>query len=103
MNSITMLYFEDLEVGQKFELGKYQVTKEEIIRFAKEFDPQPFHIDEEAAKSSLYDSLIASGWHTNSIYMKLFVETMMAKAAGMGSPGLDELRWKKPVFPNEHR
>lgn len=96
-----MLYFEDLEIGQKFELGSYQITKEEIIRFAKEFDPQPFHIDEEAAKSSLYGSLIASGWHTNSIYMKLFVASMMSKAYGMGSPGLDELRWKKPVFPND--
>jgi acyl dehydratase len=88
-----MLYFEDLEINQKFELGSYTITKEEIIRFAKEFDPQPFHIDEEKAKSSLYGSLIASGWHTNSIYMKLFVKEMMSKAHGMGSPGIEELKW----------
>ncbi|HMV43996.1 MAG TPA: MaoC family dehydratase [Leptospiraceae bacterium] len=96
-----MLYFEDLVVDQRFELGSYKITKEEIIRFAKEFDPQPFHIDEEKAKSSIFGSLIASGWHTNSIYMKLFVKEMMSRAHGMGSPGLEELKWKKPVFPDD--
>lgn len=96
-----MLYFEDLELNQKFELGSYKITKEEIIRFAEEFDAQPFHVDEEKAKSSIFGSIIASGWHTNAIYMKLFVKEMMSKAQGMGSPGLEELKWKKPVYPND--
>ncbi len=96
-----MLYFEDLEPGHSFDLGSYTVSKEDILEFAKKYDPQPFHLDEEAAKTSLYGGLIASGWQSAAIYMRIFVQTMMAKAAGMGSPGIDELRWKRPVRPGD--
>ncbi|MCB1176012.1 MAG: MaoC family dehydratase [Leptospiraceae bacterium] len=96
-----MLYFDDISIGDSFELGSYTISREEIIEFANKYDPQPFHIDEEKAKVSIYGGIIASGWHTNAIYMKLFVDTMMNKAHGMGSPGLEELKWKKPVFPGD--
>lgn len=96
-----MLYFEDLEPGQSFELGSHTVSKEDILDFAHKYDPQPFHLDEEAAKLSLYGGLIASGWQSAAIYMRIFVQTMMAKAAGMGSPGIEDLRWKRPVRPGD--
>jgi len=96
-----MLYFEDFSPGQEYELGSYTLTREELLEFARKYDPQPFHIDEEQAKKSLFKELIASGWQTTAIYMKLFVESMMGRAAGMGSPGLDELRWKRPVRPGD--
>jgi acyl dehydratase len=96
-----MFYFEDLEEGQVFEMGSRTVSKEEIIEFAKQFDPQPFHIDEEKAKDSLFEGLAASGWHTGSIYMRLMVDNFLDKVVSMGSPGMDELRWLKPVRPND--
>lgn len=96
-----MKYFEDLQVGEIFELGSYTLSKEEMLEFALKYDPQPFHIDEEKAKKSIYGSLIASGWQTNAIYMKLFVEQLMNQAHGMGSPGLEELKWKRPVFAGD--
>ena len=97
----TQRYFEDIPIGQKFELGSVTVTEDEIIRFAREFDPQPFHIDKDAAQDSMFGGLIASGWHTNALYMKLFVTTMMEQFAGRGSPGVDMLRWKRPVRPGD--
>lgn len=96
-----MLYYEDIEVGQAFELGSYTVTEEEILDFARKFDPQPFHIDEEAARDSMFGGLIASGWHTASICMRLYVDTILNRSASMGSPGLDQLRWKRPVRPGD--
>lgn len=96
-----MLYFEDLKESMKFSLGTHTVSREEILEFAKKYDPQPFHIDEDAASKSHFGGLIASGWHTNAIYMKLFVESIMTKAHGRGSPGIEELRWKKPVRPGD--
>lgn len=96
-----MLYFEDLEPGQSFDLGSHTVSKEDILDFARKYDPQSFHLDEEAAKSSLFGGLIASGWQSAAIYMRIFVQTMMAKAAGMGSPGIEDLRWKRPVRPGD--
>ena len=72
------------------------MTKEEIIAFATQFDPQPFHIDEDAAKKSIYGGLIASGWHTVSLFMRLLADGLLANAASMGSPGVDEVRWLKP-------
>lgn len=96
-----MIYFEDIEVGHTFDLGRYTVTEEEILEFARKYDPQPFHVDPEAAKDSMFGGLIASGWHTASICMRLYVDTILNKSASMGSPGLDQLRWKRPVRPGD--
>lgn len=95
------LYLDDFAAGQVYELGEYNFTKDEILRFAKDFDPQPFHIDEAAAAQSNYGGLIASGWHTGSIFMRLLVDGLLHKCAGMGSPGVDEMRWLAPVRPND--
>src|SRR5579859_3157513 len=94
-------YFEDFAVGHTLELGSYTITREEILAFARQFDPQPFHTDEEQAKASLYGGLIASGWHTASIFMRLLVDGLLNDTASMGSPGVDELRWLRPVRPGD--
>ena len=95
------IYFEDFRVGQVIELGSCTVSKDEIIAFARKFDPQPFHIDEAAAERSIYGGLIASGMHTCSIFMRLLYDGLLSRAASMGSPGQDELRWIKPVRPGD--
>ena len=92
-----MLYFEDFEVGSRRELGSYLVTEEELLAFARQYDPQPFHIDKAAAAKSIYGGLISSGWMTCSIMMRLLVLSTTGKSASMGSPGVDEIRWLKPV------
>lgn len=91
------LSFEDMEVGKTFEIGEHTFTREEIIRFAEQFDPQPFHISDEGAAASPYGTLIASGWHTCSVMMGLLVRNAFAGSTSMGSPGIDEIRWLKPV------
>ena len=96
-----MRYFEDFSEGQVFELGRKEVTKEEIVAFAREFDPQPFHVDEAAGNASMYGGLIASGWHTLAIGSRLFGDTILHDAAGLGAPGLEELRWLLPVRPGD--
>jgi acyl dehydratase len=96
-----MRYFEDFKPGEVIELGRHTITKEEIVAFAKQFDPQPFHTDEEAAKSTFYGELIASGWHTGSLTMRLLYEGLVRDTVSMGSPGVDELRWVKPVRPGD--
>ncbi len=96
-----MLYFEDQPVGRVDDLGSTGITREEIVAFAREFDPQPFHIDEEAAKRTPYGGIIASGWHTCSIMMRLLVDNLLRDAASLGSPGVDEVRWLKPVRPGD--
>ncbi len=96
------LYFEDFEEGQVFELGEKTLTKEEIVAFAREYDPQPFHVDEEAAEGSVFGGLIASGWHTAAVFMRLYVDAILHRAASMGSPGVEELRWLKPVRPGDN-
>ncbi|QIN79771.1 dehydratase [Rubrobacter marinus] len=95
------LYFEDFEEGQVFELGERTLTKEEIIAFAREYDPQPFHVDEEAAGASAFGGLIASGWHTAAVFMRLYVDAVLHRAASLGSPGVEELRWLRPVRPGD--
>lgn len=90
-------YFEDFYEGQEIELGQRVVTEEEIIAFARQFDPQPFHVDREAAAASIYGGVIASGWHTCSMMMRMVVDGLMCDASSMGSPGLDSVRWKLPV------
>ena len=96
------VFYEDLTVGSEEAFGSYEVTKEEIIEFAGKYDPQPFHLDEEIAKHSVFGSLCASGWHTCAMTMSLLVDYMKDKGfAGMGSPGVDNIRWKTPVFPGD--
>jgi acyl dehydratase len=94
------LYFEDIEPGEVYELGTRTVTESEIVAFAREWDPQPFHTDPEAAKGSVFGGLIASGWHTGSMWMRMYVDTMLGSAA-RGSPGIEELRWLAPVRPDD--
>ena len=96
-----MRYWEDFPVGMEAEHGSVEVTEDEILRFAREFDPQPFHVDPEAAAAGPFGGLIASGWHTASLYMGLFVRSQLETSAGMGSPGLEELRWLVPVRPGD--
>lgn len=90
-------YFEDFHPGQEIELGERTVSEEEIIAFARQFDPQPFHVDREAAGASIYGGVIASGWHTCSLMMRMVVDGLMCSASSMGSPGLDRVRWLRPL------
>ena len=92
-----MLYWEDFPVGDTMEMGSHTFTEAEIIDFARQFDPQPFHIDAAAAKNSFFGGLIASGWHTCAIAMRLMVDKYVARSASLGSPGLDNIRWVAPV------
>lgn len=95
------LYFEDFQPGQVREAAGPEITEEEIVRFASLYDPQPFHIDRESAEQSFYGGIIASGWHTGVIAMRLMCELYLLEAASLGSPGIDELRWTKPVRPGD--
>ena len=90
-------YFEDFYPGQEIDLGERHVSEEEIIAFARQFDPQPFHVDHEAGRASIYGGVIASGWHTCSLMMRMVVDGMMGSASSMGSPGLDRVRWLRPL------
>jgi acyl dehydratase len=90
-------YFEDYIADTMHEYGSIVVEQEEIISFAERFDPQVFHTDPEGAKKTIFEGLIASGWHTCALMMRLFVDHFLPKVASLGSPGIDELRWKKPV------
>ena len=94
-------YFEDFSIGRVFPLASKSVTADEMIEFAAEFDPQPMHLDEAAGKASILGGLSASGWHTCGILMRLMVDGYLGNTAGMGSPGLDEVKWLKPVYPGE--
>lgn len=90
-------YFDDFVPGQEIDLGQRTVTEDEIIAFATQFDPQPFHIDREAAAKSIYGGVIASGWHTCAMMMRMVLDGMRCEEASMGSPGLDGVRWLQPV------
>jgi acyl dehydratase len=94
-------YFEDLPVGTSVETGTYTMTAEAIAAFAREFDPQPFHLDPEAAKGSVFRRLVASGWHTASVAMKLLVESGFYGATGLVGMGVDEMRWAQAVLPGD--
>lgn len=94
-------YFEDYLPGEVYEFGSYAVTGEAIIEFAQRYDPQPFHIDPVAAAQSIYGGLIASGWMTGGIMMRMLVDNFISPLSSMGSPGIDELRWQKPVRPGD--
>jgi acyl dehydratase len=95
-------YFEDYVPGSTFEYGSITVSLEEIIEFAKRFDPQPIHIDPEAAKRGPFRGLIASGWHTASVMMRLLADHFISHVAGVASPGVDEIRWLIPVRPGDN-
>ena len=95
------IYFEDFQVGQVYELGSYTVSEEQILTFAREFDPQPFHVDSVLAAESIYGGIRASGLHTASIFMRLLYDGLVCRSASMGSPGQDELRWLRPVRPGD--
>ena len=94
-------YFEDYLTGSVHEFGSIVVEEAEVIAFAQRFDPQPFHLDPDAARQTRFGGLIASGWHTASLMMRLIVEHYLSRAASLGSPGVDELHWLKPVRPGD--
>jgi len=94
-------YWEDFPVGNVREFGAYEVTREAVLAFASQFDPQPFHLDDEAAKASLFGALSASGWHTCAMAMRMMCDDYLLESSSLGSPGLDQVRWLKPVFPGD--
>ena len=97
-----MLYFEDIVPGTKSAFGRYEVTRDEVIEFATKYDPQPFHLSDDEAAKTYFGRLSASGWHTAAMMMRMLVDNMSAvQQASLGSPGLDELRWLKPVYPGD--
>jgi acyl dehydratase len=96
-----LLHFEDFQVGQVFPLGPYPVTREEVLDYAREFDPQPFHLEDEAAEASVLGGLAASGWHNCAMLMRMICDGYLNRSAGMGSPGLSEVKWMKPVYAGE--
>jgi acyl dehydratase len=97
----TRFFWEDFPVGLVREFGGRLVGREEILDFAGRYDPQPFHLDDEAAKASLFGGLCASGWHTAAIAMRMMVDGYLGESASLGSPGIDNLRWTKPVYPGD--
>ncbi|BCA62384.1 acyl dehydratase [Sphingomonas sp. HMP9] len=97
-----MQYFEDIEVGRTASFGAYAVTREEVMDFAAKYDPQPFHLSDEAAAQTHFGRLSASGWHTCAMTMSMLVAHLKEnQQAGLGSPGIDELKWVKPVYPGD--
>lgn len=94
-------YFEDYLPGAIHQFGAIPVDEQEVIDFGKRFVPLPYHVDKEAARSSLYGGVIASGWHTAALMMRVYTENYLSMVANLGSPGGDELRWPKPVFPGD--
>ncbi|MEV0280393.1 MaoC family dehydratase [Streptomyces sp. NPDC050610] len=94
-------YVEDYEEGRAYELGTYKVTEQEIVEFGRKFDPQPYHVDAALGQDSLFHGLVASGWHTCAMFMRLYVDALLPGAAVEGSPGVDELRWLRPTRPGD--
>jgi acyl dehydratase len=101
MNQLSERYLEDFAVGQTFGSGRLRIEGERALAFAAEFDPQPFHLDEAAARRSIFGGLTASGWHTAAVTMRLLVETELKPAGGLIGAGLDECRWPRPVHPGD--
>ena len=97
-----MRYWEDMEVGAETIFGSYEVTREEVLEFARKYDPQPFHLSDEAAARTHFGRIAASGWHTCAMTMAVIARYVVAdEQAGLGAPGVDELRWLKPVYPGD--
>jgi acyl dehydratase len=101
MNQLSEHYLEDFAVGHTFGSGRLRIDGERALAFAAEFDPQPFHLDEAAARRSIFGGLTASGWHTAAVTMRLMVETQLKPAGGIIGAGLDEFRWPRPVRPGD--
>jgi acyl dehydratase len=96
-----LLHWEDFQVGQIRTFGALPVTREAVLAFAGDFDPQPFHLDDEAARQSMFGKLAASGWHTCAMAMRMMCDGYLLRSASLGSPGIDNLRWLKPVYPGD--
>ena len=96
-----MISWEDFRVGDSSEMGRHTFTEDEILRFGREFDPQPFHADPAAAGESAFGGLIASGWHTCAVGMRLMVQSYLGRTRSLGSPGIDSIRWLEPVRPGD--
>jgi acyl dehydratase len=101
MHSKAPRYWDDYEIGQRFDLGATSFTADEIVGFARQYDPQSFHVDAGAARQSMFGGLIASGWHVTAKLMRLFVDNYVDQRTALGSPGVDEVRWLKPVRPGD--
>ena len=101
MQSTDPRYWDDYQIGMRFALGSTTFTTGEIVEFARQFDPQGFHVDAAAARQSMFGGLIASGWHVTSKLMRLFVDNYIDQRTALGSPGLDQVRWLKPVRPGD--
>jgi acyl dehydratase len=101
VNDHGLRYFEDYQLGTTYECGSVSVGQADILDFARKFDPQPFHVDPEAAAGGPFGGLIASGWHTSALVMRLLVENYFSAASSLGSAGLDEIRWPYPVRPGD--
>jgi len=101
LSEVWMIYFEDFVVGERVELGTVEVSADEIIEFARRYDPQPFHLDPQRARESIYRGLIASGWHTCSMVMRLACDAYLLDSASLGSPGVEKIEWLKPVRPGD--
>jgi acyl dehydratase len=96
-----MIWWEDFSIGDSTEMGRHTFTEEEILAFGREFDPQPFHADAGLAEETVFGGLIASGWHTCAIGMRLMVQSYLGRSVSLGSPGIDNVRWLKPVRPGD--
>jgi acyl dehydratase len=101
MRAAEPMYWEDFVVGETAELGKHTFSAEEIVEFARKYDPQPFHIDPDAAAAGFFGGLIASGWHTCAVAMRILCESYINRSISLGSPGVDQIRWLKPVRPGD--
>ena len=102
IQGVKVLYFEDIVIGAETDFGHYDVTREEVIDFARKYDPQPFHLSDEEAAKTHFGRLAASGWHTCAMTMAVIARKVVDdEQAGLGSPGVDELRWLKPVYPGD--
>jgi acyl dehydratase len=99
--SVPKLYFEDFTPGRVFVHGPRRITRDEIVAFAAEFDPQPFHLDEEAARQTMLGGLSASGWHSCCLLMRMSAESFVLNSSSMGAPGVDEVRWLSPIRPGD--
>lgn len=95
------LSYEDFPVGRRFALGPVTITAEEIVEFAREFDPQPMHLDEAAGRASILGGLAASGWHTSSIFMRMMIDSYILQSLSEGAPGIDFMDWKRPVLAGD--
>ncbi len=101
MIAVAEIAYEDLTPGRVFDLGTIVVDHDEMVAFARRFDPQPFHIDEQAAKESIFGGLAASGWFTSALWMRAYVDGLLSRSTALGSPGGDELSWPAPVFAGD--